>query len=305
MIKTFLRIIIMLTVAAVFQPGLPEAKAGGPDAAVVQSLKIAPYDDAVAGFAKEFSGSIRQYNLSDTPADRILASLTDHPPGLVVAVGAGALDAVLKKPGPPVLALMVLDLPRPVLPSEKIYAISMVASPALQISAIRNTMPKIRSVGLIYLSDFAKKFAQNATIHAEKNDITLVTRKVETPKGCIAALAGLQGQVDALWMVPDVALLTAENIEYMLLLSVEKKKPVITFSEKFVELGATMAIAADEAAMGRQAARYGQTLLSMTGSVAQNMVYADSARITVNMTVLRKLNIMFKKEAINNIRIVR
>ena len=92
-------------------------------------------------------------------------------------------------------------------------------------------------------------------------------------------------------MLPDLTVLTPETVEYLLLFSLEQEVPVLTFSDKYLEMGGLLSIGVDPYDMGRQAGELGRRILSAPKARQSDFVFARKGLVTINSTVARKLGI--------------
>jgi putative ABC transport system substrate-binding protein len=91
---------------------------------------------------------------------------------------------------------------------------------------------------------------------------------------------------------------TPETVEILLLFSLENQIPVITFSEKYVELGALMSIGIDAFDIGVQAGEMAQEILA--GRNVKVIPHADarSAVVAINIKIAKKLGINIPEDVI-------
>ena len=266
----------------------------------IQTFRIQPYDKAVSGFEASFTGKVQTCVCGDSSA-LVRSQIEGRPHDLIVSVGLKSLTNVLFVKDTPILYLMVLDPPEAVYAKNNVFGISMTAHPADVLDIVKKTMPWVRKIGVLHGAKTADTYVELARQVAEKNHLVLMDQKNADPKQFGKNLKKLSHDMDIFWMIPDVSLLTSENIELLLLMSVENKIPILTFSEKFVELGAFMAISVDPEEMGKKAGRLARKIIDEPDKNLERIVYTEKTKVSVNKTILKKLNIQFEKEALEDL----
>jgi putative ABC transport system substrate-binding protein len=114
----------------------------------------------------------------------------------------------------------------------------------------------------------------------------------------------MKGKIDAFWMLPDLTAITPETVEYLLLFSLENTIPILTFAEKYVELGALMSVGIDAFDIGTQAGEMAENILSGRDVKNIQRVDARKAVISINLKVARKLGITIDEKVIRKARII-
>jgi putative ABC transport system substrate-binding protein len=121
--------------------------------------------------------------------------------------------------------------------------------------------------------------------------MTLVVREVRSPREVPARLGQLEGAVDALWMLPDATAVAAGNVEAWFRFSLEQRVPVVTYSDRFLGLGAAASVEADRFEMGRQAGEIAVSMLARDGSGDAETVAPRKVTAHANGSVLKNLGI--------------
>ncbi len=92
--------------------------------------------------------------------------------------------------------------------------------------------------------------------------MALVAKPVANAREVRAALGEIAGSIDALWLVPDPHLITAEMVYYLLVFTLERKLALFGFLESFTKVGALASVSPDYREIGRRAARMATDLLA-------------------------------------------
>jgi putative ABC transport system substrate-binding protein len=113
----------------------------------------------------------------------------------------------------------------------------------------------------------------------------------------------MKGKADLFWMLPDATVITPETVESILLLSLDYKIPILTFSEKYLELGAMLSIGVDPFDIGCQAGEMARKIFSGASGDAQH-ADARKALVAVNMKIAGKLGITFDQRIIRTLKVM-
>jgi len=282
--------------------GLAEA---GQRVLVVQSLSVAPYEEALAGFKSVCDAEITKAVLSDQEKINLSQLIQFNKPDLILAIGMDALTKLKEIEDIPILYMMVLN-PQAITFGEKnISGISMTLSPEKQVTTILEVLPATKRIGTLYNPDRTGKFIKGAVNAANNMGISLVTEKVQSTKEVPSALKNIQKKIDAFWMIPDITVYSPETIEFLLLFLLENQKPIISFSEKYVELGALMSISVDPFDIGNQAGEMAKAILSNGGEKDVQRIDARKAVVLINLKIAKKLGITIDEKVLAKAKILK
>jgi len=106
-----------------------------------------------------------------------------------------------------------------------------------------------------------------------------------------AALASFKNQIDFVWCLPDGTLYNSVTVKSLILESIDKRLPLIGFSESFAKAGAAVSVYPDFRDIGMQAGEAAKRLLE-----GQNIRSAEGPRrlkVAVNQSVLRLLGLRY------------
>jgi len=299
--KTVVISIAILLVCLIFCPNLTEA---GQKIVAVQSIRVAPYEEALQGVQNVCTADIDRFVLSEMRGTDVVKKVRRANPDMILAIGMGALVKVKEIQDIPIVYLMVLN-PESVLPShENITGVSMNISPEKQLRTLRAVISQTQRVGLVYDPKRTGHFAVRAGEAAKENGSTLITKEIHKPTEALSAIKSLKGAIDVFWMIPDATVLSPEIIEFVLLFCLENSIPMLTFAEKYVEMGAFMSIGIDAHDIGHQAGEMVQRIASGTGVNQVQRVDARKTIVTINLKIAKKLGITVNNEMLSEARIV-
>jgi putative ABC transport system substrate-binding protein len=256
---------------------------------VVQGSRVRPFEEAMRGFARACPHETFKIVVSESKGNEISEYLREEQPRLIVAVGADALEQVKQVRDVPIVYLMVLN-PSQIAPEAKnITGVGMKPPLSQQLDLIRKALPSATKIGVLYDPTRLAPFVKRAIEASRPLGLELVTREVRSPREVPGALQRLRGDIDALWMLPDPCVVTPETTEFILLFSGENRVPVITFSRKYVEMGALLALDIDPYDLGRQAGEMACRIIQ--GADVRTIPRADARKVVirVNQSVARRL----------------
>jgi len=271
---------------------------------VIQSIRIKPYEKALAGFKETCGCDTRQLILAEAKDVDVPGHIRSVKPAVILAIGMDALTAIEGIRDIPVIYLMVLN-PQLQHPGGHITGVSMAIPPEKQLGTFREALPDARRIGLLYDPNKSDAFVRRAHEAAEKAGMALIAKGVPDPRYVPAMIGGMKGEIDAFWMLPDTTVISPETIAFLFLFSIENRVPVFAFSEKFVESGALMSLTFDACDLGKQAGDIAERILSGTeprdipGEKARRVI------ISVNPTTARKMGITINKTILDRARIVK
>jgi len=291
-------LIILVIILCGFRPAYSDS-----EIVVLQGIRVKPYTEALEGFAAACGCKFEQLVLSEMAGADIRRKIDGLRPQMVLAVGMQALAEARKIRDLPVVYLMVLNPLGLPAGESNITGVSMLIPPDKQLAALTDTLPDRTNIGLLYDPDRSGSFVQEARQAAAKSGLNLVARPVSDARQAPELILGMKDQIDVFWMIPDVAVVTPETVEFLLLFSFQHKVPIFTFSEKYVEMGAFMSMDIDARDMGRQAGEMAGAILAGADINRIKPVYAASAVVSTNVMIARKLGIKLTVAMMSGVKI--
>ena len=271
----------------------------------VQGFEIKPYEEALKGFQSVCNVETKTIVISEQEGTEITKSIRRIKPDMILAVGVDALSKVKKIKDIPIVYLMVPNPQSVISKEENITGVSMNIHPEKQLGLLQEVLYQVKRVGLLYDPSKTGFFVKKALYSSEKLGIKLIVKEVHSPKDVPSMLDSMKDGIDAFWMLPDTTVVTPETVEYLLLFSLENKIPVLTFSDKYLDLGAMISVSIDAFDIGRQAGEMAKEILS--GSDIKNLprVHAQKAVLTLNLRAAKKLGIRVNNNIAGTVRIVK
>jgi len=256
---------------------------------VLQGSRNKPFREAMRGFARACPHKTFKIVLSESKRIKVSEYLRKDNPRLIVAVGADALEQVKLIRDIPIVYLMVLDPSQIVPEASNITGVMMKPPLSQQLDLIRRALPNATKIGVLYDPTRLASFVKRAIEATNPLGLELVVREVRSPHEVPGVLQRLRGEIDALWMLPDPSVVTPETTECLLLFSGENRVPVITFSRKYLDMGAMLALDIDPYDLGRQAGEMACRIFQ--GADVRTIPRSDARKVVirVNQNVARRL----------------
>lgn len=284
------------------------------EAAKIVALKSADvdvYNEVLEGF-KSVSRRpiISEYDMEGDfqKGKKFLARLKSGPkPDLILAIGIWALQVVVEEVRDiPVVFAMVLN-PTTVIGQEahNITGASMNVPIEQQIALLKRVSPQVKRIGVIYDPSKTGFLVRQAERIARDQGVRLVTKAIASSKDSFAALDAMQGEIDALWILPDLTVLAPESVQYMLLFSFRNKIPVLGLSENQARMGALLGLSFESGRdIGSQAGELANEILAGRSAEEIPFTTARKVRLTVNLKTASKLGLQIPKEIIDQADVV-
>lgn len=282
----------------------PDLAQAGQEIVAVQSIRVTPYEEALEGFRSVCDAKITRLILSEMGRADVVEKIKGIRPDLVLAIGMDSLSKMKRITNIPVVYLMVLN-PQSVLSGEEnITGVSMNIPQEKQLVTLLEALPDLETVGLLYDPVRTGNLVQRAQVAARKIGIKLIAKEVHSSKEVPSSIKKLKGKIDVFWMIPDVTVASPELIEFLFLFFLGNNIPILTFAEKYVEIGALMSIGVDAFDMGRQAGAMAEEILSGKDVNDVQQVDARKAIISINLKIARKLGITVDEKIIRKARVI-
>jgi putative ABC transport system substrate-binding protein len=270
----------------------------------VQSLKIKPYEEALKGFQSFCNVKTEEVLIPEHEEAEIVKEIRRIKPDMILAFGGEALSKVRKIKDVPIVYLMVLNPPNSISKQGNITGVSMNIPPEKQLSLLKEVLHEVKRVGLLYNPARTGYLVEEVRHSAEMLGIKLVIKEVHKPNEVPSTLDSMRDGIDAFWMLPDTTVVTPKTVESFFLFSLENRIPVLTFSDKYLELGAMISVSIDAFDIGRQAGKMAKDILSGLDIKNFSRVDAQMAILTLNLKVAKTLGIRVNTNIAGNVRIV-
>lgn len=297
-----IRKVILLILAALLSEGHCNA---AQKVLTLQSFRIAPYEEAVKGIRSVVGENVKKLVLSEMEGIDVAKAVRDERPDVIVAIGIDALTRVRKIRDIPIVYLMVFDPQNNLTDGTNMTGIGIHVGPERQLTSLIDAMPQVKRVGTLYNPSKSGALFRRVQTTARSLGIDLVAREVRSPREVPSLVEGMKGDIEAFLMLPDTTVVTPETVEYLFLFSLKSGIPIVAFSDKYVEMGALMALDVDPHDLGRQCGEIVRKILSGTSPGRIPRSEPRSAVLTVNGRIARKLGIPLNDDALARARLIR
>lgn len=210
-------------------------------------------------------------------------------PDLILAMGKRGLLAVRNIIDVPIVYLLVIHPDALVEGRSNIIGVTLAIPPEVQLDELKRRFPRIRKIGVVYDPEMSADVIKQARNF--RPDLTITAIEATSPQLVPALIATMNGKVDALWMLPDITVTNRQTLKSYFLFSMENRVPVLTFSEKYLKAGATIAVTFDLAAIGVKGAELAAKILSGTPVESMPRQSLPQVKTTVNRLMADKIRI--------------
>jgi putative ABC transport system substrate-binding protein len=278
-------------------PVLHSAETGVQKVAVLVSLNIRPYIEAVEGLKERLSEQnaavIEVFNMENYTgnARNILSkSLSDEKFDICIAVGPEAARFIWTGD----LAGQVLKIYSMVLNPDKIFdlkepvcGISLGIPEKIMMQIFFRALPSLKRIGLIYDPKNNSEFARRAVLEAAVMDLEIIPLEVSLRKEIPAVLKANWGRIDGLWLIPDQTIITESLVRYIIKEAIFNGVAVLGYNRFFYKNGAALCYILDYREIGKQTAQLSLALLTGQDCKKQTPVF----KIWYNPRILNALGI--------------
>jgi putative ABC transport system substrate-binding protein len=238
--------------------------------AIVLSADLQPYEEAAEGVEKLLGDhEVVTYSLEGFRDNwlKVEARLNREPADVVVTVGSLATALASRRMGDtPVVYTMVVNAEKLLDPNgAPATGVTLDQDPARSLGAMREALPRVRKVGVLYDPKQSGARVDEARVAAASLGLDLTAVEVEDTRDLPGALRRLLDQrPDALWLLVDRTVLsTQEGLELIMLETLRRGVPVVAPSERYTKTGALVAFSAEYGEVGEQAGRLTLRVLTL------------------------------------------
>ncbi len=209
------------------------------------------------------AGEIRKSVTRAVAADTELLLLSDYAevdlprivreeqPDLVLTIGEAAFKAARKIRGVPLVAVMALSLGSGRSIPANVTGIDIRIDPIRYMTLF--SALGLKRIGVAYDPAQSGAYLAKAQHAAALTGIELALRPAKSPREALKSLGSLKGSAsDGIWLVPDPTTVTALTLEANFSLTLEEKKPIISYAGEHIRKGAAVTLNPDWARMGSQ-----------------------------------------------------
>jgi len=177
-------------------------------------------------------------------------------------------------------------------PKGRFTRISSRPDPALAIDAYLKLQPGLKRLAVFFKEPARETYLSELVAAAELRGVAIVPVGLTSAAEMPDQLRTLSGKADAIWLLPDPALITKVSLQVLAQFSCSNKVPYYAPSGGLADLGAAGAVAPDLNEIGNTAASALQQILS--GKTQPGTIYLKSAETTINPEFINRCGLQIK-----------
>lgn len=254
--------------------------------AFCDQLRLALPDRGIKAIVRD---SIGKYTIGKSENRSAVARRVEaRRPDLVVAVGKKALQAAVMTSRP--VVYLLVPRAETILPvGHRATGVSLESCSGSEFAKILRILPEVKRVGVVY--DRSKTEGLIRRTMVARPELTFILRPITSAQDVAGQLESLKGEIDLLWMVPDLTAVSPQTEQSYYRFSLEQQVPLFSFSAKHLAHGATLAAVFDWEEMGEKGAELALQVLSGTPPQDIPPVSPERVRIQVNGKTALKINL--------------
>lgn len=181
------------------------------------------------------------------------------------------------------------------------YGIAQELPAIMQLMMFRYLFPDLTKIGVLYSKQFNDEWLTDAERAGREMGIDVIGKNISDSDQLSPRLDELLGEVDALWLIADpLVLANKESVGRVFALSERHQKPVFTYSEIFIDLGAVLVISADIPTMSRQASALVSSLFKGL-PISRKVDYPAGSHVILNLKKQKQYPLRLNKEALGSV----
>jgi len=271
--------------------GVDEGAPSVPVVAVIADDDLPIHRRVVTGLVVEARAEVFDMNLGGdaTLGPTVMKRALVEKPSVIVAVGPKSLVAATEATNDiPIVYCLVPRLEVYDLRLENVGGVRLETPASAPFQVLKRTLPSTRKVAVVFNPDESADLALDVARAARDVGMTVVPVEVRVPEQVREGLR--KTRADAIVMVPDPTALHLSSFAAMLDHASENKLPLFALNARYVERGALLAFALDDAALGRQVGRVVNGLVE--GEVKIDAVRAldpEGQELVYNLTTAKQV----------------
>jgi len=216
------------------------------DTVIVSGADLPAYKAVEQSFSAALGGPSTSVTLTD--ADAIKGA------GLVFAIGPEAARALAASHTSALQLVALVPNSEKTGLDARVPMVPMFVPAARQLKAFKAVLPSLKNLGVIYDPSLSKALVADCEAAAVSASITVVKSPVADRAAVASAARTLLPWVDALWLIPDKTVISAETFKFLVETSIGAKVPLLGFSEGMARAGALVSVEAGYPEIGKHAA---------------------------------------------------
>lgn len=170
-----------------------------------------------------------------------------------------------------------------------VLRVELLPTPALLLARLKKLLPRLKVLRVLWSSDYEEAEVGELADAAAPLGIKVLSERVVNPRRLPERLRSFSTPADAVWLMPDPALVNAENFATLREYASAARVPFLAPTEGLAEKGATATLAAPFRDVGRAAAAVLKARLR--GESPHQPAHADRVVVTVNASAARAVGL--------------
>ena len=275
----------------------------GQGVAVIKGHSLIPYNTALKGFKRYlkehgFDFKVTECSLEGKDQEDIealLKSVALQNPKLILTLGTSATRIAQERIRDiPIVFTMVLSPERSGISPP---GVSMDIPFEKKLKKLRLIVPHIKTIGMVYSPDTIALYEELSRI-CGKLGFGLCAREIRSQKDFPKALKEISREIDCFFMIPDPKIYFRKSVEYLLVVCLKRKIPVVGLSAAYVKAGALVAFDCDYEDLGEQAAELALRTLSGKASGIARIERPREVTFSLNLLTAKRMKIQIAKSII-------
>ena len=265
-------------------PPDPGPSGGSPvlKVAVVRKPGVKSYEAIVEQIRGRVGAAVQVFSARRGGHKKLRTRLDAFGPQVVIAVGQSAYDEVRRsKRAGPVLHTLVYHGTAPT----HMEVHDPLPPPGTVLAGLQAAKPVIRRVALLH-GPGREAYLRRAHAAATRLGLELHVLAAATPARAMTLLRKAGSRTDALWLLPDIRLLTPQVFQYALGLQFRRNIPLMAATRRHTRGGALFAVDYSPRALGSRAAARANRVLSGARATRYRPL---RPRLSVNRTTARRI----------------
>jgi len=244
------------------------------------------YREAYEGFSAEWGSTVPAVVLGvdAPPAGR---------PDAVVAFGSRA--ALREWPGVPLLETCLAPGAGPT-GRPGTLRVEMLPEPARLVARMKKLVPGLKTLRVLWSSDSQSEEVAALAAAGADAGVSVRSERIRDPERLPERLRSLRGAADALWLMPDPALVNPVSFAVLRDYAAAARTPFLAPTEGLAEKGATATLGAPFREVGRAAAVALRTRLEK-GSFYSGPARPEKIVVTLNASASRAIGLAAPEDA--------
>lgn len=259
------------------------------DITVIKSDNVKLYNDALEGFKSSCNCTVEVVDLARHDGSSAVKDILDASPDAVVAVGSKAYRVVRSLKSLPVFTMLTYPFDKS--KNGNIWWVSTDTQPARYLAAMSEVLPRAVRIGIVFNPALSGAYASELARTGKEKGLQLILKEVSSPRDVPAALSSMSGEIDLLMMIPDTTVASDDAMASMVTFSYQNTVPIMTFSRRFLTMGALLSFEIDPFDIGAQTGDLAMVVLRNGDAKARGIYYARKAVLTINRKIATKLGI--------------